>query len=477
MAQALRRSARVEPTQAGPLRVTLRGGTLEEPKSRVVITIDDAPVRVGRGESCDLRLEDRLVSTVHCELVPTDLGVLVRDLGSKNGTWIGDVVLGPDQYGYMRRATTLVVGDTRLSFTPGPPTHRELARRLGQLESLAPLMQRVVDTVQKVAAIDVAVHITGESGTGKGYVARAIHDNSERASKPFVVIDCSAIQPSLAEAELFGYEKGAFTGSIKRKESPFVDAEGGTVFLDEVGDLPVEVQAKLLRVVDEQEVKSVGQNRYRKVNVRIVSATLHNLSDRVNKALFREDLYNRLCATQVTLPPLRARREDIEPLTKQILTDLGRPDAFDTIAPATLDWMKKRDWEKGNVRQLRQVLKLAVDLARGGRIDIEAALHMNTGGDLAVPATDETRSELLYNALTVRGTSHKAVTDEASRVLFERLVRETGGNLVHMCRRAEVSRPFLRDHLQQLGLRDIPLPHGGPSTKAKGRGASKLTRG
>jgi len=470
MAQALRRSARVEPTQAGPVRVTLRGGTLADPKSGVALAIDDTPIRVGRGEACELRLDDRRVSTMHCELAATDLGVLVRDQGSKNGTWIGDVVLGPNQYGYLRRETALVVGDTRLQFTPGPPKERELARGFGQLESRSPSMQRVVDTIQKLAAVDVAVHITGESGTGKGYVARAIHDHSERASKPFVVIDCSAIQPSLAEAELFGYEKGAFTGSVKRKESPFVDADGGTVFLDEVGDLPLEVQAKLLRVVEEQEVKSVGQNRYRKVNVRIVSATLHNLSERVNKALFREDLYNRLCATRITLPPLRARREDIEPLTRQILTDLGRADAVETIAHATLDWMKKRDWEKGNVRQLRQVLKLAVDLARGGRIDVETALHMNTGGDLGVPASDGTLSELVYDALTVRGTSHSAVTNEASRVLFERLVRETGGNLVHMCRRAEVSRPFLRDHLQKLGLRDIPRPHGGRSAKAKGRG-------
>ena len=468
MAQALRRAARVEPTQAGPVRVTLRGGTLEDPKSGIVVPIEDAPVSVGRGESCELRLDDRRVSTMHCELVPTELGVLVRDLGSKNGTWIGDVVLGANQHGYLRRETPLVVGDTRLRFTPGRPQERELSRQqLGPLESRSPSMQRVVDTVRKLAAIDVAVHISGESGTGKGYVARAIHDHSERASKPFVVIDCSAIQPSLAEAELFGHEKGAFTGSIKRKESPFVDADGGTVFLDEVGDLPLEVQAKLLRVVEEQEVKSVGQNRYRKVNVRFVSATLHNLSERVNKALFREDLYNRLCATRVTLPPLRARREDIEPLTRQILTSLGRPDAFETIAHTTLDWMQKRDWDKGNVRQLRQVLKLAVDIARGGRIDVEAALHMNTGGDLAVPATNESLAELVYDALTVRGTSHAAVTNEASRILFERLVRETGGNLVHMCRRAEVSRPFLRDHLQALGLREIPLPHGG---KAKPRG-------
>jgi DNA-binding NtrC family response regulator len=207
------------------------------------------------------------------------------------------------------------------------------------------------------------------------------------------------------------------------------------------------------------------------VNVRIISATLHNLAERVNRGLFRDDLYNRLCATRITLPPLRARREDIEPLTKQILTDLGHPALFDRISGATFDWLKKRNWDKGNVRQLRHVLKLAVDLGRGTRVDIQAALEMHTGGEIAAASTDEPLSELVYNALTVRGTSYAAVTNEASRVLFARLIRETGGNLVHMCRRAELSRPFLRELLQKLGLREIPEPRGGRSARARRSGA------
>jgi DNA-binding NtrC family response regulator len=321
-------------------------------------------------------------------------------------------------------------------------------------------MRQVLDVLERLAGIDIAVHITGESGTGKGYVARTIHDQSPRASKPFVSIDCGAIPPSLAEAELFGYEKGAFTGAVQRKESPFVDADGGTVFLDEVGDLPLDVQVKLLRVLAEGEIKPVGQNRYRKVNVRVVSATLHNLAERVNKGQFREDLYNRLTATRVRLPALRERREDIEPLTRQILRDLRRPDGFDTIPRATLVWMEERDWSKGNVRQLHQVLSLAVQLAHGGRLDVKAAYSLNAGGDAPSHIVTEPANptDLLFEGLTVRGTSYDAVVEQAGRILFEKLVLQTGGNLAQMCRRAEVSRPFLREHLAKLGLRRIQEP-------------------
>jgi DNA-binding NtrC family response regulator len=472
MAKTLREQPREESTVLGALRVLVRGGTLEHPRAGTSVMIGDQPVRIGRGESCEFRVDHRTVSAVHCELVSTELGVMLRDLGSKNGTVVGDVELGPDQYAYLRRETSIVLGDVALRFTPGPTRVRELARGFGELESRSPAMQRVIDSVKKLASIDVAVHITGETGTGKGFIARLIHDHGERASKPFIVIDCGAVQPSLAEAELFGYERGAFTDAVRRKESPFIEADGGTVFLDEVGNLPLDVQAKLLRAVEEQEVKSIGQNRYRKVNVRVLSATLHNLGERVNQRLFREDLYNRLCATQIALPPLRARREDIAPLTERILSELGRPDAFDAIPRATLDWMTQRDWDKGNVRQLRQVLKVAVGLAHGGPLDIEAALRLTPAGDAALVPADNSGSEVVYNVLTARGTSYAAFVNEASRVVFRRLVRETGGNLVEICRRAELSRPFLRDLLAKLELRTI-LPPRLPSAAAKRRQRAK----
>ncbi len=449
----------MDATVAGQVRLKITGGALACKETGAVLVVGDDRRIVGRGSSAHLQLDDRRVSTAHCELVATDRGVLIRDLGSKNGTWIGDLLLGPHQYALLRHPATVRVGGTVLEFIPRPVGERELARRFGLLESRSTRMQQVLDQLQKLAGVTATVHITGESGTGKGYIAKALHDSSPRASKPFVVIDCAAIPPSLAEAELFGHEKGAFTGATRRKESPFVDADGGTVFLDEVGDLPLEMQARLLRVVEEQEVKSVGQNQYRKIDVRVVSATLRDLAGRVNAGQFREDLYSRLTAARIELPPLRHRREDIEPLTKQILADLGREEVFDEIAAGTLAWLKERDWTKGNVRQLRQVLKLALELSRGGPLDIEAAYALNGGNaEVVARTTSESPTEAVFKALTARGTSHEAVTREASRILFEHLVRETDGNLSEMCRRADVSRPFLRDLLSRLGLREVEPP-------------------
>jgi DNA-binding NtrC family response regulator len=450
----------MDATVAGPLHVKIRGGTLQHTESQATLTIDDEPRIVGRGPSCALRLTDRRVSTAHCEVMATDRGVLLRDLGSTNGTWVGEAMVGPRQYVLLRRATTLRLGDTELAFAPTAPETRALARSVGTFESRSLRMQRVLDQILRLAEVTAAVHITGESGTGKGFVARALHDHGPRASKAFVVIDCAALAPSLVEAELFGYEKGAFTGATRRKESPFVDGDGGTVFLDEIGDLPLDMQARLLRVVDEGEVKSVGQNAYRKVDVRIVSATLHDLAARVNVGLFREDLYSRLTAARIELPPLRDRREDIEPLVRRIFASLGRAEVLDELTPAHFVWLGERPWTKGNVRQLRQVIKLALDLRRNGPLDIEGAYAMNGGGDVArAPASSADRTgDDAFAVVTAKGTSHAAVTREASRILFERLVRETNGNVSEMCRRADVSRPFLRDLLSKLGLREVEAP-------------------
>jgi DNA-binding NtrC family response regulator len=455
----------MDPTQLNTVRITVRGGTLLDVARDVTVAIDEKPVTVGRGDSCTLRLDDRRVSLLHCEFVPTEHGMLVRDHGSKNGTYVDDFMLGPGQFGYLRRDTTVRVGSSSLRFKLAEARERDIARKFGAFESRSLGMQRVLHSLAQLARVDVAVHITGESGTGKGYVARALHAQSARASKPFVVIDCSAIPPNLAESELFGHERGAFTNALKEKESPFVEADGGTVFLDEVGDLPPEVQAKLLHVVDEGEIKRIGQTRYRKVDVRILSATLHNLSDRVHAGQFREDLYNRLCATRIALPPLRERREDIGPLTQQILTDLGCPEAFRTISSATLAWMEKREWDKGNVRQLRHVLKFAVGQARGGSLDIEGACAMNSGGEVARFPDDKTTAEVVYDALTVHGSTYDAVINEATRVLLRRLLSDTGGNIVHMCKRAGLSRVFLRGRLEALGLRETPPPPGQSSLR------------
>ena len=460
----------MDPTVLGPLRVKIRGGTLEHRASHVSLTIDDAGPRVvGRGASCHLRLaDDRKVSMAHCELVGTDRGVMVRDLGSKNGTSVNDLLLGPSQHVLLRAPAKIRVGDTILEFLPTAVEDREVGGKFGPFESRSTRTRLIYDALAKVALLRTSVHLTGEPGTGKTFIARAIHNQSPRASKPFVLVDCAGIAPTLAEAELFGYAPGAFTGAQRGgKESPFVEADGGTVLLDEVGDLPLDVQGKFLRFVEELEVKSLGQNKSRKVDVRVISATKHDLAARVNAGLFRDDLYSRLTAARITLPPLRERREDIDLLVQHILGDLGRPDLFDAISKEKRDWLRERPWT-GNVRQLRQMLTNVVDLTRHGKLDVEMAIETayTIAPDHGSAPAEASAPNGTYEVLTARGTSLDAVKQTASRVLLETLDRETGGNVSEISRRADISRDHARELLHEFGIRQVQAPPRRKTSKA-----------
>ncbi|SNR73183.1 Nif-specific regulatory protein [Desulfurobacterium atlanticum] len=221
-------------------------------------------------------------------------------------------------------------------------------------------MQKILKDVKKIAQTDVTVLLRGESGTGKEVLAKAIHFNSRRKNKPFIAINCAALPESLIEAELFGYEKGAFTGASSLKKGKFELANGGTIFLDEIGDMPFELQAKLLRVLQEKEITRLGGNKPIKVDVRIIAATNRNLEKMVSEGKFREDLYYRLSVVSIYIPPLRDRKDDIPALTEFILQKLSeRHKRKFSIAPETFSLLMKCDWP-GNVRQLENCLERAV---------------------------------------------------------------------------------------------------------------------
>jgi DNA-binding NtrC family response regulator len=457
---------RMDATVAGRFRVRITGGVLTHTGSgKSVVVGDEGPRLVGRGESCHLRLEDRLVSTAHCELVATERGVLIRDLGSTNGTRINDVTLGPSQYALLRRPAKIRLGGSDLEFSPKVGEERELVGRFGAFETRSAKMGLVFGLLEKVVRLSSSVHITGEIGTGKGYFAEQIHKLGARANRPFQIIDCAAIPAALAEAELFGHEKGAFTGAIGAKLSPFVEADGGTVFLDEIAELPLEVQARLLRVVDAQEVKSVGQNRYRKVDVRIISATKHNLAARVNQGLFRDDLYSRLTAAHIVIPPLRERIEDIEPLISHMLSEFGNPALGEEIPPEKIAWLKRLPWT-GNVRQLRHVVRNLVDLTRAGS-DTDIATAVETayelgpaerplGGATGAASTSTSEGHAspgVFEMLTANGTDLSKVQEQAIRVVLDRLFRDTGGELGRLVELTGASRNYVSDLLDRFGLR------------------------
>src|SRR5207237_1190689 len=222
----------------------------------------------------------------------------------------------------------------------------------GPLVGTSPLMRAVFDKLKKAAPTELTCLITGETGSGKELVAQAIHMGSARANKPFVVVDCGAIPATLAESALFGHERGAFTGAVDKRISPFVEADGGTIFLDELGELPVDVQPKLLRALAEQRIKSVGSNSYRPVNVRVIAATRRDLVREVNAGTFRSDLYFRVAQLRIELPALRERTEDIPALVRKMITDLGDPTAYSRITNDSLERLMRHDWP-GNVRELR----------------------------------------------------------------------------------------------------------------------------
>ncbi|MGE5485736.1 MAG: sigma-54-dependent transcriptional regulator [Ignavibacteriales bacterium] len=231
--------------------------------------------------------------------------------------------------------------------------------------TVSPLMLNVFRIIEKVASTDAPVAIEGESGTGKELVARAIHWESPRRHRPFLPVNCAALPENLLESELFGYEEGAFTGARRKKPGKFELADGGTVFLDEIGELPMDMQAKVLRVLEEKEIERLGGTRSIPVDIRVICATNKSLRSQVEKGGFREDLYYRLAVIPVSLPPLRERKEDIQPLVAHFVRQfVGKAQQPFSVTPEAMDILRRYDWP-GNVRELRNVIQQAVILGDG----------------------------------------------------------------------------------------------------------------
>jgi transcriptional regulator with GAF, ATPase, and Fis domain len=236
-------------------------------------------------------------------------------------------------------------------------------------------LQQVIRQVEDVAPTDATVLITGESGTGKELLAQEIHGRSPRARRPFVKVNCSAIPREIFESEFFGHARGAFTGAVSERRGRFQVADGGTIFLDEIGDLPVELQPKLLRVLQEGEYERVGADGTRKVDVRVIAATNHDLADEVRARRFRQDLFYRLNVFPLELPPLRARKADIPALAAHAMARASHRHRVPAppLTPEDLDWLQRYNWP-GNIRELQNVIERAVILSKGVRLRLDVAL-------------------------------------------------------------------------------------------------------
>jgi DNA-binding NtrC family response regulator len=313
--------------------------------------------RVGSHTSNDMVLPDRTASRQHFEIQYTDRGYLLVDLHSTNGTYLDGSRI---ERAYLKKGAQIGAGQTLMRFAPIDEEIKvdpDVDGMLGEMVGHSAKMRQIFGLLKKVAPMDVSVIITGETGTGKELAARAIHSYSPRVKGPFEVLDCGAIQENLIESELFGHEKGAFTGADKLREGVFERANQGTVFLDEIGELRLDLQPKLLRVLEQREVRRVGGNDTLDVDVRVIAATHRDLQKEVAQGRFREDLYFRLNVINVHLPPLRQRREDIpvivakELAVPDIVTRYGRKHFSDKALAALLAY----PWP-GNVRELMNVV-------------------------------------------------------------------------------------------------------------------------
>ena len=333
-------------------------------------------------------------------------------------------------------------------------------REFSALIGRHPRMQDVYKTIGRIAATDVTVLLRGESGTGKELVARAIHHDSRRSGRPFVAVSCAAIPATLLESEMFGHERGAFTDARERRLGKFELAHGGTLYLDEIGDMPVDLQTKLLRALQERTIERVGGHEPIAVDVRVLAATNRDLEALMKEGRFREDLYYRLNVVTVHLPPLRERRRDIPLLVEHFLAKYADELGERGVAPEALDRLVAYDWP-GNVRELENVIQRAMVMATGGVILPEHLPIGPVSPAAAAVAMDASLEEVIERRLMecVRGLRERRsanlydlVVGLVEKPLLRAVLRETGGNQLRAAQILGINRNTLRKKLTEHGI-------------------------
>jgi DNA-binding NtrC family response regulator len=409
------------------------------------LTVDDnSPGRVyaGAAADCELQLADRAVSRRHFAVELHGAWLRLSDLDSTNGTFVNGVRV---QGALLEGGETIRVGSTALSVERGPAVPSTLSRAsaFGRMRGASREMRRLYPLCDRLAASDVPVVIEGETGTGKEVLAECIHEAGRRAAAPFVVLDCTAIPPNLVESVLFGHERGAFTGATGPHVGVFEEADGGTLFIDEIGDLDLAMQPRLLRALERSEVRRVGGSKTMKFDVRVLAATRRSLDAEIEAGRFRDDLFHRLAVARIELPPLRARRGDVGLLVAEFCAQHG---ADPKIVPRSLlaGW-ERADWP-GNVRELRNAV--ARLLALGDPSPFET---FETGE--APPPDRDAAAGVLAKSLPFLVARQK-VLDDFERRYVEQVLAAHGGNVSQAARASGLARrnfQILRDRAKKTG--------------------------
>ena len=417
----------------------------------------------GRSIINEIPLSDKAISGSHFEIICEDDGYRLRDLGSTNGTFVGELRV---MEVFLRPGTTFRVGHSELRFQP-LKAMVEIALsqrdRFDKVLGSSIRMREMFATLEKVAPSDLTVMITGQTGTGKELVAQGIHNNSHRSKGPFVVLDCGAIPKDLMESTIFGHEKGAFTGAVSQHKGCFEQSNGGTIFLDEIGELDIGLQPKLLRVLENRELKRVGGDRTIKVDMRVLAATNRDLR-MVSQGSFREDLYFRLSVVQVENPPLVDRKEDIPQLVHHFMAMVSQRRGVElTISVDAMSALMSLKWP-GNVRELRNVVERAGSLCDGNVVErLDLALGRDTHitqqleaaapppasmGDL-VPSGGSAFNPTLLAPEVPFKEAKQQVTDEFEQAYLSQLIQRNKGNITRSAQEAGLTRYHLRELLKR----------------------------
>lgn len=424
-------------------------------------SFDQDIISIGASSRMHVCLDDDTVSREHCRIIQDGVHTLVVDSQSTNGTWINGVRV---REGFLEPGDHLGVGNTLIRFNPIDeqveitPIESE---RLGDIVGKSVKMREIFSILEKIAPTGATVIIEGETGTGKEVAARTIHKLSTRKDQPFVVLDCGAVPENLIESELFGHEKGSFTGALMSRKGLFEMAEGGTIFLDELGELALDLQPKLLRVLEQREVRRVGSNQPIPVNVRVVAATNRALQEEVKAGRFREDLFYRLSVVRLELPPLRERIEDIELLSQHFLKtlDFNRdPDGaqkLSNISPEAMSALKNYHWP-GNVRELVNIIERACSFAQDDTLkpeDLPGFLSGATDSNQRYDLGDLTQDTAQQFADVPRPSDLNEMPFKEAKeewiASFEKdyistLLARHGGNISSASREADIDRKYFR---------------------------------
>jgi two-component system, NtrC family, response regulator HydG len=407
------------------------------PGAGATFSIEDLAARralIGQSVACDVKLEDRAVSRRHAALEMDSLGVRVVDLDSTNGTLVNGVRV---RDAYLPPRAVIQVGATALRVdlegaarVIAASTEASFHRVIGS----SPEMRRLYPLFARLAATVVPVLIEGETGTGKEALAESLHEAGPRQAGPFVVFDCTTVAASLVEAELFGFERGAFTGADATRKGLFEEADGGTLFLDEIGDLDLALQAKLLRALEKSEVRRIGGSKWNRVDVRVLAATRRDLDREVQARRFRDDLFYRLAVARVELPPLRRRQGDVALLARVFWVVLGGDEA--KLPPDVILRFEQYGWP-GNVRELHNAV--ARLLAIGDDVLFDGA-----GDDEAPAVAREDFIEAMMRARTPLPIARQQMLQEFEKRYVRRMLDLHGGNVSRAATASGIGRRYFQ---------------------------------